>query len=537
MNIDFLQKGIFGPAICGVIVACCFSGCARHDYKQEADEQVYGIIDSKWRDGFGARANYRISDVAPSPNDILVEKSVPVSGVLGLPEAVALATAHNRDYQSQKDELYLKALDLTLARHEFENQFFSGAAGRYAREGGDEGIGAGADIGFDRLLAGGARISTSVAASWASILTGDLRSGLASIFSATITQPLLRGAGRAVVRENLTQAERDALYQIRSFNRFRKMFVVSVITQYYRVLQLSDAVGNTKEYYNALCQLYGTTEKLANAGRIPMFELERVRQDKFQAWDVYLQAQKQYQQALDEFKVTLNLPPTAEFVLDDTELAALAAAMEKRPQFSEAEAVETALAGRLDLANSADAVVDAERKVVVAANALKADLNLFAAVRPVSSERADVSLLKRWQDVFEAGAELNLPLDRVEQRNLFRKAMITLSQRQREHELAMDTVMLEVRQAYRDLTEALQRYKVQLDNLDLARKRFNETSLLLQYGRASSRRVLSARQDLFDAANAATQALVDYTVANLNFYRDTGVLQVRSDGMWALESD
>jgi len=537
MLVGFLRKGLFALTICGAIVACCFSGCARHNYKQEADEQVYGIIDAKWRDDFGARANYTISDLPPSPNDLLVEKAVPASGLFGLQEAVALATAHNRDYQTRKDELYIKALDLTLARHDFENQFFGGADARYAREGGDEGIGAQTGIGFDRLLAGGATISTSVAASWASILTGDLRSGLASIFSATITQPLLRGAGRAVAQENLTQAERDTLYQIRSFNRFRKVFVVSVITQYYRVLQLFDTVGNTREYYDALCELHGTTDKLAAAGRIPMFELEKVRQEKLQAWDVYLQLQKQYKQALDEFKITLNLPPTAEFVLDQTELDVLKAAMEKTPEFSEAEAVGTGLAVRLDLANSADAVIDAERKVVVAADALGADLNLFAAVRPVSSERADVSLLKRWQDVFEAGAELNLPLDRTEERNLFRKALITLNQRQREHELAMDTVMLEVRNAYRDLTEALERYKVQLDNLKLARKRFNETSLLLQYGRASSRRVLNAQQDLFDAESAATETLVDYAVANLNFYRDTGVLQVRPDGMWALESD
>jgi len=66
----------------------------------------------------------------------------------------------------------------------------------------------------------------------------------------------------------------------------------------------------------------------------------------------------------------------------------------------------------------------------------------------------------------------------------------------------------------------------------LARKRFEKSSLLLKYGRASSRRILNAQDDLYDAQNAATAALVNYTVATLNFYRDTGVLQVRPDGMW-----
>jgi len=70
----------------------------------------------------------------------------------------------------------------------------------------------------------------------------------------------------------------------------------------------------------------------------------------------------------------------------------------------------------------------------------------------------------------------------------------------------------------------------------LAEKRLKNTNLLLQYGRASSRRVLNAQDALFDAQNAATEALVSYAIATLNFYRDTGVLQVRPDGMWEKES-
>jgi len=95
-----------------------------------------------------------------------------------------------------------------------------------------------------------------------------------------------------------------------------------------------------------------------------------------------------------------------------------------------------------------------------------------------------------------------------------------------------DWVTLEVRQAYRDLTEAAERHRVQIEGLKLARERFEKTLLLMQYGRASSRRVLRAQRDFFDAQIAATEALINYTVATLNFYRDSGVLQVRPDGMW-----
>ena len=55
---------------------------------------------------------------------------------------------------------------------------------------------------------------------------------------------------------------------------------------------------------------------------------------------------------------------------------------------------------------------------------------------------------------------------------------------------------------------------------------------MLHYQRANTRDVLDAQEDLFKAGNAATASLVDYTIAMLDFYRDSGVLEVRPDGMW-----
>jgi len=230
-----------------------------------------------------------------------------------------------------------------------------------------------------------------------------------------------------------------------------------------------------------------------------------------------------------------------------------------KPEFSEAEAIETALDYRLDLANSGDAIADAERKVLVAADGLRGELNLYVGVDATSlsgpselpsvgaldddftTDRGRLNPLRRprdnnplrsHRDGAEIGIDWELPLDRVIEQNIYRKALITLSQRQREYEEMADWVTLEIRQAYRDLTEAAERHRVQLENLELARKRLKDTYLLLRYGRASSRRVLNAQDDLFDAQNASTEALVGYTIAILNFYRDTGVLQVRPDGMW-----
>jgi hypothetical protein len=110
----FAKKPVY-LILCGLAGLCSLAGCTQHNYKAEADEQVYNIIDRKWQENFGTKANYRISDVAPSPSDIQIEKTIPAGGELSLPRAVAIATAHNRDYQLQKETLYTMALDLRLA--------------------------------------------------------------------------------------------------------------------------------------------------------------------------------------------------------------------------------------------------------------------------------------------------------------------------------------------------------------------------------------------------------------------------------------
>jgi len=520
--------------VCSLVAVCALTGCTSdtYEYKAEADEKVYGIIEQKWSGDLPSPANYRISDVTPGPNDIQIERVVPPDGVLTLPHAVALATAHNRQYQLEKEALYVMALDLRLARHEFEPWFFGIGSGGYATTDGDDGVGVAADFGFNQLLATGARISTQVAINWVRILTGDLEGGLlTSVLSANVTQPLLRGSDRRVVLENLTQAERDTLYQIRLFNRFRKTFVVEVISQYYMVLQLFDAVKNAEEYYESLVDLYQQAEKLAGAGRLTRLELDRIRQEELEANYIRIQAQKEYKHALDEFKITLSMPATAELRLDETELEALRKAPMTEPDFTEADAIETALQARLDLANSLDAVADARRKVLVAADSLGAELNLTASAN-LPSRELSTSEAKALDDMFMAALELHLPLDRVAEQNVYRKALITLNQCKRAKAEAADLVALDIRRDYRDLIAASERYGIESEELRLARKRFENSSLLLRYGRTSSRRVLNAQDDLYDAQNAATEALVNFTIATLNFYRDTGILQVRPDGMW-----
>jgi len=507
-------------------------GCSKEHYKAEADEEVYGILDAKWGEDLGSKVNYRISDVEAGPNDLSPSYTLPASGVLSLADAVALATANNRNYQTQKEELYLMALSLTGQRHKFARQWFGTIDAGYTRDSDDEKLDAGAGFGFSQLLAGGVEVSSNIAIDWARFLTGDPRASLGSVLSAKVVAPLL-GIGRKSDEEKLTQAERDALYQIRTFNRYRKTFVVRIVSAYYGVLQNRDAVTNAENDYARAIESKDRLEMEAKAGRRNPFEVDQAEQRVLTAGDSLVRAQEKYEQSLDEFKIELALPTDVKIELAQDELKVLEELGITQPDYTLDDAVKTALVRRLDLASSKDRVDDWGRKVAVEAENLGVQLNLTWEMTDVrSTPETDYSRLRFHDGTYTVDLAADLPLDRKSERNAYREALIKLEQQQRAYEDDTDRVKLGVRQAYRNLRKAAQTYSIQKISLELAQKRVESNSLLLEAGRLTTRDLLDSQDALLLAQNSLTEALVGHVVAKLNFFRDIGVLQVRPDGMW-----
>ena len=509
------------------MMAGCFTP---KQYADQADADTYGIIDEKWDPKIGDKIDYTLE--APDAT-----KAPPVTGRVSLARAVGVATKRNRGYQRQKELLYSQALELTLERHRFARQPLASLGGDYNRNADGESVGGAAVVAVNQALADGAQIGVSIAMNWLEYLTGDSRSSLTTVLGASVTQPLMRGFGRKVVQEGLTQSERDTFYQIRSFNRFRKTFVVSIVTDYFSVLQALDRVENDRLNYENLLASQRRVEMMADTGRIPRFQAGEVRQSVLQSQDRYNRSNEAYKSLLDQFKVRLALPADADITLDGKELKKLEARGVAEPKVVLASAVTAGLKLRLDLANTRDAVDDADRKVAVAADALRAELNLTARADIPSADPRDFTRMKWHKGRYGLGLEVDLPLDRKSERNIYRQSIITLVDSKRKYDQHADEVRLDVRQAHRDLLKAHKSYKIQQTSLKLAEKRVDMQLILLQEGRATTRNYLDAQEDLLQAQNAKTGALVEFTLASMRFYRDIGLLSVRPDGMWDKSDD
>jgi outer membrane protein TolC len=537
--------------LCVGVVFGFLSGCrSPEQYKAEADEEVYRIIDGKWQDDFGGKTNYVVSDAnlvgdsdtevtkmsisAPATDEEL-SGMIPESGVLNLQQAVEIATKFNRDYQSQKENLYLSALGLTLTRHQYARQWFGTIDGSYTddKTAGDD-MSVDGSVGFDQqfLLLEGILVNVGIALDWTRFLTGDPRTTLGSILSGDIAIPLLGSGAGKVARENLTQAERNVLYRIRAFNRYRKTFVVTIISEYYQVLQQKNSVIIAEASYKRLIDSTNQLKMEAEVGQRAPSEADEAVQRLLEAENNLVTTRQRYEASLDRFKIRLSLPTDANIVLDQNELAALEEIGISNPEYTEAEAMEMALVQRLDLANTKDELKDSVRKLELAAEGLGVQLNLTGSIDADSANKTGFDNLQFHQGIYRLGFDGNLPFDRKAERNAYREALITLEQRKRSYDNETDSVKLDVRQAYRDLREKSESYRIQKEGLKLAERRVHEQELRLEYGQSTIRLLLEANDSLVQAQNQVTGALVDHTIAKMSFFRDIGILQVKPDGMW-----
>jgi outer membrane protein TolC len=561
-------------------IACCVflavvvgvAGCrSTTDYARQADAAAAGRIAEGQKKALGQTVDFSIEPASdtlrrrllidqrlpgsPSATNPPAAQPLPDPLILTLDDALRIGAAHSRDYQSNKENVFASALALDLEADAFRNSF-AGALGVLFSS--DSSVdpatrqitGTG-DATLTRKLKAGATLTTGLAFDLAKLLTADKDSSFGLTADASITIPLLRGAGRAIATEPLTQAERNLVYAIRRFERYKQGFAVSLASDYLSVLQQLQAVHDADSNLKLIRDADERARRLADAGRLPGIQVDQARQDLLRAESRLNAVQQTYESQLDAFKVTLGLPADARVKLVEEELASLGraaretaastnavAAAAEAPPIGESRALELAFTNRLDFQTAADAVADAERSLRLAGDALRAGLTLKANVS--TSDRTDGLstsdltglALRSDRSRYGVGLGYDAPWHRTAERNSYRESLIALDRSRRDLEELEDQIKLEVRNGLRDLAEARESCRIQSQAVSLARTRVASTEIYLQAGRAEVRDLLEAQAALLSTQDALTSAIVTRRLAELTLQRSLGVLQVNPEGLW-----
>jgi len=423
-----------------------------------------------------------------------------------------------------------------------------------------------------KTLKGGAKLSTALAVDLANLLTQGGASSLGIVGDATIAIPLLRGSGKHIVAEPLTQAERNVVYAIYEFERFKKTFAVNIADNYLAVLKQLNQVENSAENYRNLIAAGRRSRRLADAGRATQIAVDQAVQKELGARNRWISAIQSYKSRIDSFKSLIGLPPDAEIELDRTELDQLLAptseimsdiareeessatrkippadaAIELIPPGHEnagplemdgSLAIELGLENRLDLRVALGKVYDAQRAVVVSADALGAELTLFGRAefgksRSIATAGLDDAELRTDKGIFSALLTLDLPFERTAERIVYRNSFIALERAVRDVQKLEDQVKLSIRKELGDMYEFREGLQIQARAVLVAEKRVKSTDLFFEAGRAQIRDLLEAQDALLSAKNGLTASVVDYRVAELEFQRDTGLLKIDEKGLF-----
>jgi outer membrane protein TolC len=520
------------------ILSLC--GCSPTSYRRSADKEVYGIVEQVEGRIFGHTNAFTIDTVYSRrdpktipPSELIQDRLQTNQRVLSIEGALDLAVNQSRRYQSAKESLYLSALSLTGQRYAFAPQFFASAAGTLTRSSqGEVSVSVPSRVGVSQLLKTGGQLSARLANDILRYYTGDPRQSVVSLISVDLAQPLLRGFGRNNPSvESLTQAERNTVYAVRNYSFFQDQFALEIVNDYINLVAQKDVIRN--QYTNYLGRVQSTKRLEARVGdRERLADVDQARQAELTAKNNYVNGVAAYRTSLDQFKIKLGLPLGETIYLEDQTLDELEQAGLVPAALDPDRAYRIAVERQLQILNAIDKFEDSKRKIQVAADQLRADLALLGNASLSSEPPTDYTRFNPSEIRSGVGLELNLPLDRLSERNNYRATLVSFEAGLRDLTLTLDTLKDSIQRGLRTLEQRRQNYEIQKNALQLADRRVVSTVLLLEAGRAEVRDLVDAQDAQISAQISVTAALVNYQQTRLQLLLDIGALDTAPPKFW-----
>lgn len=530
-----------------VLLAALPSGCSKRHYEKSADREVYRLIEQAEQKVFGRTNAFTIatpySDRDPKsilPAEILEDRTRTNRRVLNLETALNLAVQQSREYQSQKEQLYLSALSLTGARYEFSPQFFANSTASLSGTGDSSSIGSvDSRVGVDQLLRTGGRLGVSLAndltryfVGWSQSGFGSSRDSAINTLSVNLSQPLLRGFGiNSPEVEALTQAERNVVYSVRSFSQYQRQFAVDIVNAYFGLLRQKDTVRNNYTNYLRRLELARYNEA-RSVDRASALVVDQAHADELDARISYVTSIATYLNAAAAFKLRLGLPQSEEIYFDDKDLRELADTGLIPVEIGRESAFHLAVERHLEILNAIDRFEDSKRKLRIAADQLKPGLLLSSSATIASDAPYDYTSFDLEKVRYNVGLALDLPVDRLRQRNTYRAAIVSFESQVRTLANTLDSSKRDIEDGFRNLEQARLNLLSRREALALAVRREESSRISFEAGRLQILDLRNAQDALISAQNNLIFTLVSYLQIRLGILLDIGVIRTEEPRFW-----
>ena len=162
---------------------------------------------------------------------------------------------------------------------------------------------------------------------------------------------------------------------------------------------------------------------------------------------------------------------------------------------------------------------DAARRTNVAANELDPALDFSLNVSVPDSRSGSLGELDFENAVYRAGFDLDLPLDNKNERNNYRRALIDYDVATRSYLSSVDTITLDIVDAWRRMDEASKNYDINQTSVEINERRVEEAELRAELGLGDIQDTVDSQNDLTAARTELVSSIVEHNIAK------TGILE------------
>lgn len=379
-------------------------------------------------------------------------------------------------------------------------------------------------LGVTQYFPTGGSVSASTQSGYTtaeSDVTGKTRDWQSSA-GITISQPLLRNAGKETMELSISLAADNLQDSLERFRFFITDTVFAVITSYNRLYVLQKTMESRGAALNSAQALLDELTRKAKPGPFHSMEIANAEYAIAQRRRDLVDAERSLRDQETSLRYLIGMDAKRPIVSVDPP-------SREEPLETEAQALKAAMDFRPDLKQLRLALKSSRLQERVARRQMRPDLSVIAS-GGLSGTAGDVgeSFQEMGKDggswYWSAGMQFSVPIGNTAAKNDYRLNKIRTEQIQNQITASSWKIRNDVEADMRALISARLQMQVDDKSLQFAEQRLAEYRKHSRSGASTVQDLLNAENDLTTARNAQMTSLENFSYAVLRLWRDTGVL-------------
>lgn len=369
------------------------------------------------------------------------------------------------------------------------------------------------DVSLNKRLVTGADIGLSAKTTASDNSTNSYASNL----TASLTQPLLRGAWPLVVTSGLVDAERNSIVQELIVEQQRQGLILQVISAYYQILNQIELVDiNVKSLERVEKFLLATRERL-KVGLASQLDLLRAELQVSSQKQSLISAREDLRNKEEAFNILLGLKADEKVELVDE-------IVYEPVELDVSKSIATALENRIEYKIAKITIEDLERQVKIR---VRDQLPIVDLSGSYTISQTDPSFNNSWSlsnDEWRVGLTARYTFPATPEQVSYEQTNIVLRNQKRLLEELNENIVYQVKVDIRSVTETIKRIELVREEVEQAEKRLKIATFRFEKGMADNLEVILAEENLLRAKNNYSSTVSNHIITRSRLKLTMGVL-------------